>query len=484
MEKRVPEFPEDRKEEQCTSSMVMYSADDVDQIKKEYDAKLSALESRINVMDKLAALESKIQVIETAVLPKSPAGRHSHAQRPCPIDTSIESATPRQLLELFGSSLKKGPKKPDFRTLTVAWGVLFSSLFLSTMEVQSEIHSKISPENQTMLREVVKADCARGGRFVFNVIKNGGHIDRSALIMIADLQDLAGIKQDGVPAIHLLTRACDKNIRPCLIERAGKQLLSRVFDRDGLPVFFIILGLANISIFDIEAIERAFSKDDLREIMVQNRTGRNGLEAFTEIATRMREHLDLQHKRFAAGRPEAPATRAGVCEPPENIPITDENGKCMPVDKKTGCQEETADDSKSVVDQKDVSSLTASRDTRNKNIKILIVDDIEIIRDLLLQQLNDLGYENCILAKSGDEAVKIAAEARPYLVFMDITMPGKLDGIAAAREIKKHSDTRIVFLTGGCNKDTLDQARELDPEGYILKPFSETKLRVALKLLK
>jgi CheY-like chemotaxis protein len=483
MEKQIPEFREESKEENRISSTVMYSADDVEQIKKEYDAKLSALESRINVMDKLSALESKIQVIETAVLPKSSAGRHFHAPKPRPLDSSLESATPRQLLELFGASLKKGPRKPDFRTLTVAWGVLFSSLFLSTMEVQSELHSKISPENQAMLREFVKADCARGGRFVFNVIKKGGHIDRSALIMIADLQDLAGITQDGVPAIHLLTRACDKNIRPCLIERAGKQLLSSVFDRDGLPVFFVILGLANLSIFDIDAIERVFSKDDLREIMVQNRTGRNGLEAFTEIATRMREHLNLQHKMFATSRPEVTATSEDVCEPSENILIPDENGEGMPVDKKTGCSEEPGDDSKSVVRQKDASSPTASGDIRNKNIKILIVDDIEIIRDLLLQQLNDLGYENCILAKSGDEAVKIAEEARPYLIFMDITMPGKLDGIAAVREIKKRLDTRIIFLTGGCNKDTLDQARDLDPDGYILKPFSETKLRVALKLL-
>jgi CheY-like chemotaxis protein len=217
--------------------------------------------------------------------------------------------------------------------------------------------------------------------------------------------------------------------------------------------------------------------------MVQNRTGRNGLEAFTEIATRMREHLNFQHKLFATGRPEVTATSVDVCEPPENILVPDENGEGMPVDKKTGCSEEPGDDSKSVVRQKDASSPTASGDIRNKNIKILIVDDIEIIRDLLLQQLNDLGYENCILAKSGDEAVKIAEEARPYLIFMDITMPGKLDGIAAAREIKKRLDTRIIFLTGGCNKDTLDQARDLDPDGYILKPFSETKLRVALKLL-
>ena len=158
-----------------------------------------------------------------------------------------------------------------------------------------------------MLREVIKADCARGGRFVFNVLKKGGQIDRSALIMIANLQDLAAIEQDGVPAIHLLTRACDKSIRPLLIEKAGKQLLTSIFDRDGLPVFFVILGMGNLSIYDIDAIEKVFSKDDLRQIMAQNRTGRNGLEAFAEISTRMRENLALQRKTFTSNRPGATA---------------------------------------------------------------------------------------------------------------------------------------------------------------------------------
>jgi CheY-like chemotaxis protein len=484
MENRVAETREENRDERRTSSTVTYSAEDVAQIKEVYDAKLSALESRINVMDKLAALESKIQVIEKAVLPKSPKRSQFHTPIPYSIDSSLERATPRQLFELFESSLKGGPKKPDFRTLTVAWGLLFSSLFLSTMEVQSELHNKISTENLAMLREVVKVDCAGQGRFVFNVIKKGGQIDRSALIMIADLQDLAGIEEDGVPAIHMLTKACDKSTRPILIERAGKQLLSSVFDRDGLPVFFTIMSMGNLSTYDLDVIEKVFSKDDLRQIMIQKRTGRNGLEIFTEISTRMRGNLAIQRKTFTNVRPEATGTDKGVSGPPENLPVPDEKGKGMPVDEETVCPEEPGDDHKSAICQQDASSMTDSGDTRNKSIKILIVDDSEIIRLLLLQRLNALGYENCVMAKSGDEAVKIAEEARPYVIFMDIIMPGKLDGIAAAREIKARSDTRIIFISSGCDKDIVDRAMDVDPDGYILKPFSEKKLRIALKLLK
>jgi CheY-like chemotaxis protein len=477
------ETREDSKEERRESSTFTYSAEDVEQIKKEYDAKLSALESKIHVMEKLSVLESRLQSIEIAVLPKSPVERHQHASKPQSIDSLLERATPQQLLELFESSLNGGPKKPDFRTLTFAWGVLFSSLFLSPMEVQSEIQNKISTENLAMLREVVKADCARQGRFVFNVIKKGGQIDRSALIMIADLQDLAGIEQDGEPAIHLLTKACDKSIRPVLIEKAGKQLLSSVFDRDGLPVFFTILGMGNLSTYDLDAIEKVFSKDDLRQVMVQNRMGRNGFEAFTEISTRMRENLALQRNKFTAGHRKVTAADKGVARPPENLPVPDGKGKGMSVDEETGSPAKPGDDSKSAICQQDASSTTDSGDTGNKNIKILIVDDSQAIRRMLLQRLKDLGYENCVLVKSGDEAVKIAEEARPYLIFMDINMPGKLDGVAAAREIKAHSDARIIFITSGCNRDTLERAMEIDPDGYILKPLTETKIRHALKIL-
>ena len=48
---------------------------------------------------------------------------------------------------------------------------------------------------------------------------------------------------------------------------------------------------------------------------------------------------------------------------------------------------------------------------------------------------------------------------------------------------KKLSDTRIIFITSCCDKNTLDRAKEVDPDGHILKPFNETNIRVALKLL-
>ena len=69
-------------------------------------------------------------------------------------------------------------------------------MFLSAEELVDEMQSgeqRLGDGEKRMLREFIKADCANGGAFVLNVIKKGGNIDPAALIMIADLEDLAGI---------------------------------------------------------------------------------------------------------------------------------------------------------------------------------------------------------------------------------------------------------------------------------------------------
>ena len=114
----------------------------------------------------------------------------------------------------------------------------------------------------------------------------------------------------------------------------------------------------------------------------------------------------------------------------------------------------------------------------------MIVDDDQIIRDILQIRLKMLGHDTCFMAEDGDAAVRLARETRPDLVFMDISMPGKTDGIAAAREIMSEMDSQIVFLTGHCDPELIARAKEIRPSGYILKPFKEADIRIALTLLK
>jgi len=408
---------------------VVYTAEDVERIRKEYDAKFSELEHRI------------LKTIEKAVTPKPGEGTPLRMAKPHSSLSWIEKATPRQLIELFGTSFSEGPKRPDPGTLFMGWGTLFSSLFLSSADLQNDIDT-ISREDRELLCRVIHDDCTRrGGKFVFTIIQKGANLDRAALVVIANLDDLATVSQDGEPAIILLIKTCDKSIRPLLIEKAGKRLLAGVNDRNGIPALFTVFGLGDLSVYDIEAVEKVFTKEELKKIIPKTGLGRSAFDAYNEVATRIRQSLAQQRKSFMSAR-------AGAAAEAGNGHETDESGE-----------------------QGDTSIL------------ILVVDDSKILRSLLIQHLKNLGYENIIEAETGDEAVVVATEKHPYLVFMDINMPGKRDGIAAAAEIRKSTDARVIFLTSCCNKETIDRARDIDPEGYILKPFSERNIRVALRLL-
>ena len=115
----------------------------------------------------------------------------------------LENFGTDQLLGLFSSCTKTGSRVVDNSLLSDAWGTLFSRLYLSAGELVDEMQRgehRLDDEQETMLREFIRADCSKGGLFVLNVIHKGGTIDRAALIMIADLDDFAGIEYNGSTA--------------------------------------------------------------------------------------------------------------------------------------------------------------------------------------------------------------------------------------------------------------------------------------------
>jgi hypothetical protein len=219
----------------------------------------------------------------------------------------LENFGTDRLLSLFAFCRKAGSQVIDNGLLSDAWGTLFSRLYLSAEELVDELQRgehRLDDESEGMLREFIRADCRNGGLFVLNVIHKGGKIDRAALIMIADLEDLAGIEYNGTTAIHLLADSCDKWVRPALIRKAGPRLLSSVYDSRGIPVIFTIYTLGDICLSDLDALAKVFSKDDLNKIMCRNRTGKNALTVFTEIALSLKSHASLERHTFF--KPSAP----------------------------------------------------------------------------------------------------------------------------------------------------------------------------------
>ncbi len=114
--------------------------------------------------------------------------------------------------------------------------------------------------------------------------------------------------------------------------------------------------------------------------------------------------------------------------------------------------------------------------------KILIVEDEAIIALELQRQLEIMGYQVTSLAASGEDAVLMAQEGNPDLVLMDITLSGDISGIEAARQIRTKVSIPVIYLTAHSNEETLKQATETEPYGYLIKPVGNIELHNAIEI--
>ncbi len=108
--------------------------------------------------------------------------------------------------------------------------------------------------------------------------------------------------------------------------------------------------------------------------------------------------------------------------------------------------------------------------------KILVVDDAEFNRDLIVQLLGD-EYE-ILLAVDGADGVEKAEQERPDLILMDLGMP-VMDGWEATRKIKANSELKhipVIAVTSHAMVGDEIQAREAGCDDYVPKPIDEEEL--------
>ncbi|MBN2295020.1 MAG: sigma 54-interacting transcriptional regulator, partial [Pirellulales bacterium] len=117
-----------------------------------------------------------------------------------------------------------------------------------------------------------------------------------------------------------------------------------------------------------------------------------------------------------------------------------------------------------------------------ESTKILIVEDEQIVAVDLESVLQRLGYRVVGMAARGEEACRMVAESAPDLVLMDIRIDGPMDGIDTARKIHQTNDVPVVFLTAYTDDETLDRAKDIEPYGYLVKPFAERDLQATIEV--
>ncbi|MBM4147278.1 MAG: response regulator [Nitrospira sp.] len=105
--------------------------------------------------------------------------------------------------------------------------------------------------------------------------------------------------------------------------------------------------------------------------------------------------------------------------------------------------------------------------------KILIVEDNEDNRELVLKVLRNKGYE-MIQAADGEEALEKAVAEMPDLILLDISLP-KLDGYEVARRLKgmeEFKEIPIIAFTAHAMKGDREKVIVAGFEGYISKPIN------------
>ena len=117
--------------------------------------------------------------------------------------------------------------------------------------------------------------------------------------------------------------------------------------------------------------------------------------------------------------------------------------------------------------------------------KILIIDDTDSDRKIVKRFLNKAGYDNIVIAETGEQGVAMAASEKPDLVITDTMMPG-IDGFETCRQIREEHDEdemKIIVTTGAIDAVDAVKARKAGANDYCVKTSDPELIITAVKNL-
>jgi DNA-binding NtrC family response regulator len=114
-------------------------------------------------------------------------------------------------------------------------------------------------------------------------------------------------------------------------------------------------------------------------------------------------------------------------------------------------------------------------------VNILIVEDLFIEANDLRLILQKAGHAVCGIAKSVDQAMAVIKREKPDMVLLDIFLKGDLTGIHLAKYLATQN-IPFIFLSANSNPTTLEAAKATQPYGFLVKPFREKDILVALDI--
>lgn len=116
------------------------------------------------------------------------------------------------------------------------------------------------------------------------------------------------------------------------------------------------------------------------------------------------------------------------------------------------------------------------------DIRVLIVEDEPMIAEDIAEGLEKNEFFVSAICYTKEEAQMQLKDNLPDIVLLDINLNGKMDGFELAKEIQQNYFIPFVFITSYSDKSTLDNAKQCEPYGYIVKPFNVASLYTTIEL--
>lgn len=120
----------------------------------------------------------------------------------------------------------------------------------------------------------------------------------------------------------------------------------------------------------------------------------------------------------------------------------------------------------------------------NEKDTVLIVEDELITAESISELLAEEDYNIVGIAKDANTALRLCRESEeaPQVIVCDINIKGTVKGVELAGQLKKLYGCEIIFLTAYSDTKTLESAFETDPVMYVIKPYNDTQLLVAVQM--
>ncbi|MEO8146893.1 MAG: response regulator [Bacteroidia bacterium] len=115
-------------------------------------------------------------------------------------------------------------------------------------------------------------------------------------------------------------------------------------------------------------------------------------------------------------------------------------------------------------------------------IKIGIVEDEILIAEKIKSNLLSIGYMVCKPALNYTLALEMIEKDKPDMLLIDINLKDNKDGIDLAEKINESYHLPFIFLTANSDSHTIERAKKVKPNAYIVKPFNKEELFAAIEI--